>query len=86
MEILKYKVIKGKKRYAEYCSIIEELVMGSDKSKATKDEIELPTLLVEKWDEEHNSLHDVEPVTFLKALMNEKKLFSTELTRISLGK
>ncbi len=82
MDTLKYKVIKNKKQYADYCNKLEELVMGSDKSKATKDEIELLTLLIEKWDEEHNSFEDVDPVTLLKTLMNEKKISSTELAGI----
>lgn len=82
METLIYKVIKSKRQYAEYCNILEKLVTGSDKKKATKDEVELLTVLIEKWDEEHNSFHDVDPVTLLKTLMNEKKLSSTELAGI----
>ncbi len=82
METLKYKVIKSIKQYAEYCNTLDQLVTGKDKSKATRDEVELLTLLIEKWDEEHNSFHDFDPVTLLKALMNEKKLSSTELAGI----
>jgi HTH-type transcriptional regulator/antitoxin HigA len=50
METLKYRVIKNRKQYAEYCKILEGLVTGNEKSKTTKDEIELITLLIEKWD------------------------------------
>jgi len=82
VETLKYKVIKSKRQYAEYCTTLDQLITGNDKSKATKDEVELLTLLIEKWDEGHNTFHDVDPVTLLKSLMNEKKVSSTELAGI----
>ena len=82
METLKYKVIKNKSQYANYCKSLEELVVSSTTSKATKDEIELLTLLIEKWDNEHNSFEDVDPITLLKNLMQEKKITSTELAAI----
>ena len=82
METLKYKVIKNKSQYANYCKSLEELVVSSTTSKATKEEIELLTLLIEKWDNEHNSFEDVDPITLLKNLMQEKKITSTELAGI----
>ena len=82
METLKYSVIKSKRQYAAYCKSLEELVINTNKSKTTKDEIELLTLLIEKWDAEHNSFEDVDPITLLKNLMQEKKITSTELAGI----
>ncbi len=82
METLKYSVIKSKRQYAAYCKSLEELVINTNKSKTTKDEIELLTLLIEKWDAEHNSFEDVDPITLLKTLMQEKKITSTELAGI----
>ena len=82
METLKYTKIKSKRQYAAYCKSLEELVMSNNKSKAVKDEIELVTLLIEKWDAEHNSIEDVDPITLLKTLMQEKKITSTELAGI----
>ena len=82
METLKYSVIKSKKQYADYCKSLEELAMSNNKSKAIKDEVELLTLLIEKWDAEHNSFEDVDPITLLKTLMHEKKITSTELAGI----
>ena len=82
METLKYRVIKSKKQYAEYCTTLQTLVTGNDKSKVTKDAVELLTLLIEKWDEEHNTFHAADPVTLLKILMNERKLSSTEVAGI----
>ena len=82
METLKYKVIKNKRQYAAYCKSLEELATSNNKSKAVKDEVELLTLLIEKWDNEHNSFEDVDPITLLKNLMQEKKITSTELAAI----
>ena len=82
METLKYSVIKSKRQYATYCKSLEELVISSSTSKATKDEIELLTLLIEKWDQEHNSFEDVDPIVLLKDLMQQKKISSTELAGI----
>ncbi len=48
METLKYKVIKNKRQYAEYCNALDQLITRNDKSKATKEEVELLTLLIEK--------------------------------------
>ena len=82
METLKYSVIKSKRQYATYCKSLEELVINTNKSKTAKDEIELLTLLIEKWDAEQNSFEDVDPITLLKTLMHEKKITSTELAGI----
>lgn len=82
METLKYSVIKSKRQYAAYCKSLEELATSNNKSTAIKDEIALLTLLIEKWDAEHNSFENVDPITLLKTLMQEKKVTSTELAGI----
>jgi HTH-type transcriptional regulator/antitoxin HigA len=82
MVALKYKVIKSKNQYKEYSKILEELVLSDFKGKETKDEIELLTLLIEKWDEEHNSFDDVDPITLLHSLMEEKNLKAKDLVEI----
>ena len=82
MKDLKYKVIKTKKQYNEYTNILEELVFAKTKNKETKEEIELLTLLIKYWDEEHNTLADVDPVQLLKYLMDENKVSQTDLTKI----
>jgi HTH-type transcriptional regulator/antitoxin HigA len=79
---LKYKVIKSKTQYKEYANILEELLTAGTKGKESKEEIELLTLLIEKWDEEHNSFKDVDPVTLLHSLMEEKNLKAKDLVEI----
>lgn len=80
METLKYKIIKNKEQYKQYCDALEEQII-SDK-REDKDETELLTLLIEKWDKENNSLNELNPIELLKALMNENNLKSKDLVDI----
>ena len=80
MKSLKYTVIKTKKQYNEYCNVLEEL-LTQDK-KVLSDEIELLTLLIEKWDAEHNSFDDLNPVELIRALMEENNLKPKDLIEI----
>ncbi|OGU37297.1 MAG: transcriptional regulator [Ignavibacteria bacterium GWB2_35_6b] len=80
MEKLKYTVIKNKKQYNEYCNILEELI-SADEDKFS-DEIELLTILIEKWDNEHNSFEDVDPIELLKSLMDSNNLKAKDLIEI----
>jgi len=81
MEILKYKIIKSEDQYREYCNLLEELVSekGSD---SVEDEIELLTMLIEKWDDEHSTLNTADPVEILKYLMDEHKLKAKDIAAI----
>ncbi len=80
MNQLKYKVIKNEKQYYSYCNILEKLL--SDNEQANQDEIELLTLLIEKWDSEHNSFSELDPIELLKELMKENDLRAKDLVRI----
>lgn len=80
METLKYKIIKETKQYEEYCNILEDLLCSGNNSK--EDEIELLSLLIEKWDNEHNTLFDSDPIKLLKALMEEHNLKAVDLSDI----
>ncbi len=80
MEPLKYTIIKSREQYDKYCDTLEELVCNDNKE--VKDEIELLTLLIEKWDAENNSLMDSDPIKLLKFLMEENNLKSKDLVGI----
>lgn len=80
--MLKYKVIKSKSQYKEYTNILEELVFADFKTREMKDEIDLLTLLIEKWDDEHNSFEDVDPITLLHSLMDGSSLKAKDLVEI----
>src|SRR5688500_9399452 len=82
MVTLKYKVIKSNSQYKEYAKILEALVSDNFKNRAMKDEIELLTLLIEKWDDENNSFDDVDPITLLRSLMEERDLKAKDLVDV----
>lgn len=82
METLKYKVISSKKQYRSYCNALEQLIFSGAKDRNTKDEIQLLTLLIETWDNAHNSFPDADPVELLQSLMQENELKAKDLTEI----
>lgn len=80
MTALKYTIIKDVDQYKYYCDILEQLII--DNNKATKDETELLTLLIEKWDKEQNTLNDSDPIALLRVLMEEHNLHAKDLVEI----
>jgi len=80
METLKYTVIKNVEQYKKYCDILEGLIIRGN--KASNDEIDLLTLLIEKWDIEHSTFNDSDPVELLKTLMEEHDLKAKDLVDI----
>lgn len=80
METLKYTIIKNKEQYNQYFEILEGLV--SLENNIAQDEVELLELLIAKWDEEHNSFADLNPIELLKVLMNEHNLKAQDLVSI----
>lgn len=79
MEPLPFKIIKTITQYKTYCNLLEDLVMIKKKTRHQQDTIELLTLLIEKWDEEHNTLPDADPIELLSYLMKENKLKAVDL-------
>ncbi|MBO9620960.1 MAG: transcriptional regulator [Niabella sp.] len=79
MTTLKYKVITSKAQYRDYCRALEALVFSGCKDRNTKDEIALLTLLIEKWDEAHNSFDDLDPIQLLQSFMKEHDLKAKDL-------
>ena len=82
MKTLKYPVIKSATQYKNYCKTLEELLEGNDKSRGAGEEIELLTFLLEKWDSEHSTLNEVNPVELLHSLMHEHNLKAKDLVGI----
>jgi HTH-type transcriptional regulator / antitoxin HigA len=82
MSELKYKVINSKTRYNEYCKILEELVFSGVKNREVQDEIDLLTLLIEKWDAEHNTFEEVDPIRLLHSFMEDHKLKPKDLVEL----
>ena len=82
METLKYKIIKSKLQYNQYCKQLEMLLDCGSKNKATKEEIDLLTLLIEKYDAEHNTFAEVDPIRLLHSFMNDHNLKAKDLVQI----
>jgi HTH-type transcriptional regulator / antitoxin HigA len=82
MTILKYKVITSKTQYKEYSNALEQLVFSGAKDRNTKDEIALLTLLIEKWDAEHNSFDELNPIQLLHSFIEEHELKAKDLVDI----
>jgi HTH-type transcriptional regulator/antitoxin HigA len=81
MKTLKYKVIASRRQYNEYCEILYSLLKSRNASK--EDEIELVTVLIEKWDNEHTTFNtDIDPIRLLKSLMEENKIDPNGLAKI----
>jgi HTH-type transcriptional regulator/antitoxin HigA len=82
MATLKYKVITSKAQYKEYSNTLEELVFSGAKDRNTKDEIALLTLLIEKWDVEHNTFDDLDPIRLLHSLMDDHNMKAKDLVQL----
>jgi len=74
---MKYKIVKSERQYDKYCKILEELVFKN--RKMDEDEIELLTLLIEKYDEEHYQTPELDPIELPKSLMEEHKMKAKDL-------
>jgi HTH-type transcriptional regulator/antitoxin HigA len=80
---LTYTVIKSDQQYDEYCAVLEDLVSSGLDSKQEKDEYELLHLLISDWDFKHRDTAELDPVEFVKALMDDHGLNQTELGNIA---
>jgi len=79
MTALKYKVIKSKTQYREYGNLLGSLFFSGSKNKGVKEEIALLTLLIEKWDTDHNSFEEVDPIRLLRSLMDDHQMKPKDL-------
>lgn len=82
MAVLKYKVIKNKNQYKEYSGMLEALVFAGSKNRETKEEIDLLTLLIEKWDAGHTTFAEVDPVRLLRSLMDDHNMKAKDMVNL----
>jgi HTH-type transcriptional regulator / antitoxin HigA len=81
METLKYKVIKTKEQYNNYCNELIQM-LESEKPEQFEDEIDLLTVLIEAYDNEHSTLPDYDPVEMLQSLMADHKMKARDLAEL----
>lgn len=67
--MIKLKVIKTPEQYHQYCDEVERLTSLEQVSAENEEDIELLTVLIEKWDDEHSTSTDIPPVEMLHHLM-----------------
>jgi len=79
---MKITIIKSVTQYKEYCDALEKLLEKGGNSKDVQDEIELLTLLIERWDAEHTTLSEVDPIELLHSLMHDQKMKAKDLVGI----
>jgi HTH-type transcriptional regulator / antitoxin HigA len=72
-------VIKSTAQYHEYCDRLEKLTSRRHPSKQTEDEMELLTVLIEKYDTENAKSFDQDPVQSLLHLMEMHGLNAASL-------
>lgn len=78
---IKYTVIRNKSQYEQYCNQLEKLATDEN-NKNLQDEIDLLTLLIEKYDEEHNTFKETDPITLLRSFMRDHHLKPQDMTGI----
>ena len=79
--IMKYTIIKNKSQYDQYCDQLETLLLEAN-TDTLQDEIDLLTLLIEKYDEEHNTFKETDPITLLRSFMHDHHLKPQDMTVI----
>jgi len=78
---IKYTIIRNRQQYDQYCDQLESLLNTGD-SNALQDEIDLLTLLIEKYDEDHNTFKETDPITLLRSLMQDHQIKPQDMTEI----
>lgn len=82
MPHLPYTIIKSKAQYYKYCNILEALVDSKKITKSIQDEIELLELLIDTYDNLHNTFDDLDPIQLIKYLMQEHKMKAVDLATL----
>lgn len=83
MEPLKYKVVKTEEQYDEYCDILKELVFSKKQlTPEEEDVVDLLTVLIERWDAEHNTFDELDPVVMLRSFMEDWKMKSVDMAKM----
>lgn len=82
MPTLPYIVIKTNAQYNKYCDMLESLIDSNKKTKAVQDEIDLLNLLIDTYDNQHNSFGDADPIELLKYLMSDHQMKAVDLAAL----
>jgi len=78
---IKYTIIKNRAQYDHYCDQLETL-LTQENTETLQDEIDLLTLLIEKFDAEHTTFKESDPITLLRSFMHDHHLKPQDMTGI----
>jgi HTH-type transcriptional regulator/antitoxin HigA len=76
-----YTIIRTDQQYMTYCNDLEKMTSDYkiNSSDVLLDMIDTIALFIEKYDEEHSQLNEVDPIRLLKSLMNDNNLKQKDL-------
>jgi HTH-type transcriptional regulator/antitoxin HigA len=79
-----YTIIRNEEQYWMYCNDLEKLTSeyGENPSEKLHDFIETITLLIEKYDEAHTTMEELDPIQLLKSLMNDNHMKQQDLAQL----
>jgi HTH-type transcriptional regulator/antitoxin HigA len=78
---MKYTIIRDRSQYDRYCNQLEAM-LTQENNESLRDEIDLLTLLIEKYDEEHDTFKETDPITLLRSFMQDHHLKPQDMTEI----
>lgn len=79
-----YTVIRSDEQYMTYCNDLEKLTSAykANPSEGLIDLIDTITLLIEKYDEEHSQLKEIDPIQLLKSLISDNGMSQKDLAEL----
>jgi len=79
-----YTIIRTDEQYMTYCNDLEKMTSKYKASQSNDllDMIDTITLLIERYDEEHSQLNEIDPIQLLKSLMDDNNLKQKDLADI----
>lgn len=74
-----FGIIKSESQYKDYCKLLEKLLAKDPKTEQDVDDIELLTLLIRKWDQDHSTYKQATPIQLLLGLMDARRMKAKDL-------
>jgi HTH-type transcriptional regulator / antitoxin HigA len=79
---LTYKIIKTDKQRDKYSKELYDLLFVQKSGRDRQDKIDLLTLLIETYEEEHSTFKELDPIELLVSIMKDHKLKPVDLARL----
>jgi HTH-type transcriptional regulator/antitoxin HigA len=82
MKELLYTVVKNELQYRRYCRRLEGLTNQSFKTRFENEEIDLLTVLIERYESEFTVKEELDPIQLLRSFMKANYIRPVDLVRI----